>query len=48
LAGLGIALVPTMALTVAAPAPRATDRPDSAAPVPARIPIPIAFLRLTL
>lgn len=45
---LGIALVPTMALTVAEPAPRATDRPDGAPPVRARIPIPISFLRLTL
>ena len=45
---LGIALVPTMALSVAEPAPRATDRPDGAPPVRARIPIPISFLRLTL
>lgn len=45
---LGIALVPTMALSVAEPAPRATDRPDCAPPVRARIPIPISFLRLTL
>lgn len=45
---LGIALVPTMVLSVAEPASHDTHRPDRVAPMPARIPIPIVFLRLTL
>jgi hypothetical protein len=46
--GLGVAVVPTMALAVVAPASMAAQRPHDAPPPPARTPVPIAFLRLTL
>jgi hypothetical protein len=45
---LGIAVVPTMALSVVDTQPRAAARPDSAPPPLARASIPIAYLRLTL
>lgn len=45
---LGIALVPTLALSVAEAAPRLVPRPDASPPPKARVPVPIAFLRLAL
>jgi len=46
--GLDVAVVPTMALAVVAQPPFAAQ-PRSSAPRPlARVPVPIAFLRLTL
>lgn len=45
---LGIALVPTLALSVAEAGPRLQPRSDAAPPPKARVPVPIAFLRLAL
>ncbi|MBL8287832.1 MAG: hypothetical protein JNL85_07605 [Rubrivivax sp.] len=45
---LGIALVPTAGLWAAEPALRPMRRPGAAPPSLARIPVPIAYLRLTL
>lgn len=45
---LGIALVPTMGLSVAEPRHVPAARPDSAPARQADIPVPIAYLRLTL
>ncbi|MBL8351099.1 MAG: hypothetical protein JNL87_12405 [Burkholderiaceae bacterium] len=45
---LGIAVVPTMALAVADAGPGPVDRLDGAPRRRASLPIPIAFLRLTL
>lgn len=45
--GLGVAVVPTMSLSVVAPAHVPDRRPHDAPPTAARIPIAIAFLRLT-
>lgn len=45
---LGIALVPTMALSVAEAGPRLVPRLDASPPPKARVPVPIAFLRLAL
>lgn len=46
--GLGVAVVPTMALSVVAPAPLPAQRHLDAPPPPARTSVPIALLRLTL
>lgn len=44
--GLGVAVVPTMALSVVVPAHVPDRRPHDAPPTAARIPVAIAFLRL--
>lgn len=46
--GLGIAVVPTMGLAVVDAGLRPADQFDGAPPRRAPIPIPIAYLRLTL